>query len=71
VHVLAYPYGRFDAAAARAAAAAGYTLALRADGDPALAPALPLCHPRIRVGYDDPVSVFAERVRTRTSPAGR
>lgn len=71
VHVLAYPFGRLDAVAAHAAAEAGYTLALRADGDPALAPALPMCHPRLRVGYDDPLEVFADRVRTRTSPAGR
>ena len=69
--VLAYPYGRFDPAAAAAAARAGYERAFRADGDAAVAPPLPLCLPRIRVGYDDSIEVFAERVRTRTSPAGR
>lgn len=69
--VLAYPYGRFDPAAAAAAAAAGYKWAFRADADPSVAPPLPLCHPRIRVGYDDSIEVFAQRVRTRTTPVGR
>lgn len=66
--VLAYPFGSFDRAAVLAAHDAGYRIAVRAEADPAISPPAPLAYPRIRVGYDDPISVFAERVESGFTP---
>ncbi|MFM2164784.1 MAG: hypothetical protein RL325_1221 [Planctomycetota bacterium] len=65
---LAYPFGSFDRAALEAAHAAGYRIALRAEADPAVAATAPLAYPRIRVGYDDPIEVFADRIRSGFTP---
>lgn len=66
--VLAYPFGSFDAKAMRAARAAGYRLAVRAEADPSVAAPAAFAYPRIRVGYDDPIEVFAERIESGFTP---
>lgn len=57
--VLAYPFGDFDARVARAAARAGYELAVRADADPAFGPAARMTLPRIRMQYGESVDALA------------
>lgn len=66
--VIAYPFGHFDARVTRAASAAGYRLGVRAEADPSVAPAAAFAFPRLRVGYDDPIEVFAERIESGTTP---
>ncbi len=59
VEVIAYPYGMHDEQVMRAAANAGYKLGLRADADSAVGEPLQYRMPRIRVGYDDGIDIFA------------
>ena len=60
VKVIAYPFGIYDERVMRAASAAGYEFGLRADGDLLVGKPLQYRMPRIRVGYDDGIEVFAE-----------
>ena len=60
VKVIAYPFGTYDERVMRAASAAGYEFGLRADGDLLVGKPLQYRMPRIRVGYDDGIEVFAE-----------
>jgi peptidoglycan/xylan/chitin deacetylase (PgdA/CDA1 family) len=60
VQVVAYPFGICDERVMRAASAAGYVIGLRADADLVLGKPLQYRMPRIRVGYDDGIEVFAE-----------
>lgn len=58
--VIAYPFGMYDERVMRAASAAGYEFGLRADADLVVGKPLQYRMPRIRVGYDDGIEVFAE-----------
>ena len=60
VEVVAYPFGIYDERVMRAASAAGYEFGLRADADLVVGKPLQYRMPRIRVGYDDGIEVFAE-----------
>ena len=60
VKVIAYPFGIYDERVMRAASAAGYEFGLRADADLVVGKPLQYRMPRIRVGYDDGIEVFAE-----------
>ena len=60
VKVIAYPFGTYDERVMRAASAAGYEFGLRADADLVVGKPLQYRMPRIRVGYDDGIEVFAE-----------
>ena len=60
VEVVAYPFGIYDERVMRAASAAGYLIGLRADADLVVGKPLQYRMPRIRVGYDDGIEVFAE-----------
>jgi len=60
VKVIAYPFGIYDERVMRAASAAGYEFGLRADAELVLGKPLQYRMPRIRVGYDDGIEVFAE-----------
>ena len=60
VEVVAYPFGIYDERVMRAASAAGYEFGLRADADFVVGKPLQYRMPRIRVGYDDGIEVFAE-----------
>ena len=60
VEVVAYPFGIYDERVMRAASAAGYLFGLRADADLVVGKPLQYRMPRIRVGYDDGIEVFAE-----------
>ena len=60
VKVIAYPFGIYDERVMRAASAAGYEFGLRADADFVVGKPLQYRMPRIRVGYDDGIEVFAE-----------
>ena len=60
VKVIAYPFGIYDERVMRAASAAGSEFGLRADGDLLVGKPLQYRMPRIRVGYDDGIEVFAE-----------
>ena len=60
VEVIAYPFGIYDERVMRAASAAGYEFGLRADADLVVGKPLQYRMPRIRVGYDDGIEVFAE-----------
>ena len=60
VEVIAYPFGIYDERVMRAASAAGYEFGLRADVDLVVGKPLQYRMPRIRVGYDDGIEVFAE-----------
>ncbi len=60
VKVIAYPFGIYDERVMRAASAAGYEFGLRADADLVEGKPLQYRIPRIRVGYDDGIEVFAE-----------
>ena len=60
VEVVAYPFGIYDERVMRAASAAGYDFGLRADADLVVGKPLQYRMPRIRVGYDDGIEVFAE-----------
>ena len=60
VKVIAYPFGIYDERVMRAASAAGYEFGLRADVALVVGKPLQYRMPRIRVGYDDGIEVFAE-----------
>ena len=60
VEVVAYPFGIYDERVMRAASAAGYEFGLRADVALVVGKPLQYRMPRIRVGYDDGIEVFAE-----------
>ena len=60
VKVIAYPFGIYDERVMRAASAAGYEFGLRADAELVVGKPLQYRMPRIRVGYDDGIEVFAE-----------
>ena len=60
VKVIAYPFGTYDERVMRAASAAGYDFGLRADADLVVGKPWQYRMPRIRVGYDDGIEVFAE-----------
>jgi peptidoglycan/xylan/chitin deacetylase (PgdA/CDA1 family) len=60
VKVIAYPFGICDERVMRAASAAGYEFGLRADADLVMGKPLRYRMPRIRVGYEDGIEVFAD-----------
>ena len=62
VTALAYPFGSYDARVAKAAEAAGYRLAFKADGPDAHRADPRLEIPRWKMDYGDPLEVFARRL---------
>jgi peptidoglycan/xylan/chitin deacetylase (PgdA/CDA1 family) len=63
VECIAYPFGSYDGRVVKAAADAGYRLAVIADGPSATdaSPALEL--PRWKMAYGEPLPLFVQRLR--------
>ena len=63
VEAIAYPFGSYDARVARAAADAGYRVAVRATG-PNDTPSEPRLEvPRWKMEYGEPLERFVQRLR--------
>lgn len=64
IECIAYPFGSYDGRVVKAAADAGYRLAVIADGGDATdaSPALEL--PRWKMAYGEPLPLFVQRLRT-------